>query len=720
MKKYIQLPKEPEKDGYIFVGWYFDEGIWQNEFKSNTYENKPLDSEINVYAFFCLDESKEYSIKYILDGGENNVNNPNKYIQGQKIDLYKPFKEYYDFMGWFDKYNTKIDSIDKNMSGDISLCAKWKIQEGYSYCRMPGYTASPYIPYNSYIIGNKNVNISDLNVGDFITFRSSPTSNNFITHMIVAIKKDGYFQADESVTIVKDGNEKTFNSFSEINFGNNIQDCNIITQQMTIDNEGIDATCELLNFERNFYSKVIKVETAKDNSETELTENGLTFIVKNDKCSLIQVDNSLSEEIIVPIFVGEYIVQSIDESALKNNKKIKNIIMFDTIQSVSLINCDGLESIVIPGSVTNIYIEGCNNLNVITLGSDVECIKSYVFKDCPKLKCLTIPDGITTIGDYAFSDCSSLTSITLPNSIKSIGKCAFSDCSSLTSITIPDSVSSIGDSAFSGCSSLTGITIPDSVTSIGSYAFYNCSSLTSITIPDSVSSIGDGAFSGCSSLTSITIPDSVTSIGDSAFSGCSSLISIIIPDRVTTIGFYAFSGCSSLAILKVEEGNKIYHSAGNCIINTKNKILIAGCKTSIIPNDGSVTSIGRYAFSGCNSLTTITIPDSVISIGDGAFSGCSSLTTITIPDRVTTIGFYAFSGCSSLSSIIIPESVTSIGYYAFYYCTSLTIYCEATSQQTDWTSTWNNSNRPVYWYSETKPTMSGNYWHYVDGVVTKW
>ena len=175
-----------------------------------------------------------------------------------------------------------------------------------------------------------------------------------------------------------------------------------------------------------------------------------------------------------------------------------------------------------------------------------------------------------------------------------------------------------------------------------------------------------------------------------------------------------------MAILKVEEGNKIYHSAGNCIINTKNKILIAGCKTSIIPNDGSVTSIGRYAFSGCNSLTTITIPDSVTSIGDSAFSGCSSLISIIIPDRVTTIGFYAFSGCSSLSSIIIPESVTSIGYYAFYYCTSLTIYCEATSQQTDWTSTWNNSNRPVYWYSETKPTMSGNYWHYVDGVVTKW
>ena len=420
--EYIQMPSNPSKSGYTFDGWYFDEGIWQNEFKSNTYANKPLDSEINVYAFFCLDESKEYSVKYILAGGENNVNNPDKYVQGQKIDLYKPFKEYYDFVGWFDKYNTKIDYIDKNMSGDISLCAKWKLQEGYSYCRVSGWSAAPYIPYNSYVIGNKNLNISDLSVGDFITFRRSPTSNVFVTHIVVALKKEGYFKSGEPVTIYNNNVSKTF----KLTYG---KDCNVITQQTT--KEGIDAQCDFLNFERNFYSKVIKVETVKENSEIELKENGLTFKVENDKCSLIQVDNSSLEEITVPIFVGEYVVQSIDGSAFKNNKRIKNIKMFDTIQSVSLINCDGLGSIVIPGSVTNIYIEGCNNLNVVTLGNDVECIKSYVFKDCPKLQCLTIPNSVTTIGDSAFYGCSSLTSITIPESVTSVGEYAFEGCSNL-------------------------------------------------------------------------------------------------------------------------------------------------------------------------------------------------------------------------------------------------------------------------------------------------
>ena len=74
------------------------------------------------------------------------------------------------------------------------------------------------------------------------------------------------------------------------------------------------------------------------------------------------------------------------------------------------------------------------------------------------------------------------------------------------------------------------------------------------------------------------------------------------------------------------------------------------------------------AFSECESLTSINIPDSVTSIGDGAFSWCGSLTCINIPDSVTSIGESAFIECKSLTSINIPDSVIKMGGNPFENC----------------------------------------------------
>ena len=365
---------------------------------------------------------------------------------------------------------------------------------------------------------------------------------------------------------------------------------------------------------------------------------------------------------------------SIGRNAFWGCDSLTSIIIPNGVTSIgdyAFFYCDSLTSIIIPNGVTSIgdhAFSKCNSLKSIIIPDSVTSIGNYAFLCCDSLTSINIPDGVTSIGEGAFYDCDSLTSINIPNGVTSIGDFAFENCHSLTSINIPDGVTSIGDFAFSSCYSLTSINIPNSVTSIGYYAFKWCKSLMSINIPDSVTSIGNGAFSDCKSLLNINIPNGVTSIGDSVFVDCNSLISITIPSSVIAIGMNPFRGCH--ADLKNESKAFIYE---HNVLFDRDKTAIISYRAKeanyVIPD--SVISIGDFAFSECNSLTSIIIPDSVTSIGYSTFSECKSLTNINIPDSVTSIGDFAFSGCDSLTSINIPNGVTNIGHSTFSECKSL-------------------------------------------------
>ena len=163
----------------------------------------------------------------------------------------------------------------------------------------------------------------------------------------------------------------------------------------------------------------------------------------------------------------------------------------------------------------------------------------------------------------------------------------------------------------------------------------------------------------------------VTAIATSAFADCTGLTGITIGAKVTTIGAGAFSGCSSLAAITVAQENPVYHSAGNCLIETSSKILVAGCKNSVIPADGTVTAIGRLAFYKCTGLTAIDLPAAILSVEASAFEGCTALASVSLKEGVTAIGNSAFFGCTELAEVEIPDSVKTLGVYVFSGCTKL-------------------------------------------------
>ena len=223
---------------------------------------------------------------------------------------------------------------------------------------------------------------------------------------------------------------------------------------------------------------------------------------------------------------------------------------------------------------------------------------------------------VTTIGAQAFYG-SAVTNVTIPNSVTTIGGAAFAD-TAIPTVTIPNSVTNMGQGAFAG-SALTNIAIPNSLTSIAPGAFENCYSLTNVTIPLSVTDIGNAAFAYCSSLTNFAIPSSVTNIGGGAFSFCGGLANVSIGNGVRTLGSMAFVGCGSLT-----------------------RVVIPDSVVTIVDGGPIVVSAPGGLFTGCNSLTNVTVGKGLTYLGFAAFYGCQNLMNVFFRGNAPTLGHDAF------------------------------------------------------------------------------
>lgn len=207
---------------------------------------------------------------------------------------------------------------------------------------------------------------------------------------------------------------------------------------------------------------------------------------------------------------------------------------------------------------------------------------------------------------------------------------------------------------------------------------------------ETVTAIGDSAFYYLTGLRSIRMPDTVTSIGKDAFGYCSNVLSILLSENLQSVGSGAFGGCSQLQ-RREQDGlrylstrtNPCFLLTGRCeerstyLINPHTRFIYGGafsnCDTLtelVIPD--SILNIGAHAFQECDELVRVTLSKSITIIPDGLFAGCRKLEHVELPRGVTKIGQQAFMYCKELQEITLTGSLKTIEENAFYFCSSLT------------------------------------------------
>lgn len=201
-------------------------------------------------------------------------------------------------------------------------------------------------------------------------------------------------------------------------------------------------------------------------------------------------------------------------------------------------------------------------------------------------------------------------------------------------------IKTIDNSLFRYDSNLTSIVMLNGLENIGAMAFQGCTNLTSVVLPDSLKVIGEYAFSDCTGLDEIEIKNGLQEIKAYAFNSCTNISNISLPATISFIGVRAFD--KDLQNVIIDDNNQSYCVVGNAIYTKDKTSLVLGFNnTDFTQMPAEIEIIGDWAFSNCESITSINLLDRIKHIGNSAFSG-TTISEVTGYSSLEFVGDYAF------------------------------------------------------------------------------
>lgn len=420
-----------------------------------------------------------------------------------------------------------------------------------------------------------------------------------------------------------------------------------------------------------------------------------TYTVKNDEvCDYMFYNMPALKHIALPASakrVGKY--------ALSSNAKLEQVDMglaLTAIDECAFYYDSKLSKADLPAGLLTIGQQAFYQTGItsVTIPDGVKRIENNTFSYCDQLKTATLPDGLEHIGQSAFYDCDNLLSVNIPKQVITIDQSAFSSCYKLASaIVIPAGCKTIGGSAFSSDSNIPSITFSEepvgdrfvNLTASMWNQQWGCAYdlFTSSDMPFGHGSVPMDGFADLSEYDrlEVTVSEGAprfcfnrqTANGQDTDDGVGSEMIDIPMKAWGTQKYQTVSGnvySINLKQIVADQGHAYLHSIKGAYWQNVNvtsmRLYKENTETGV-----ALTTIGGSAFSNCNKVEQVTLPESLTSLGSSAFSNCSSLKSFTFPANIKQVPSSILYYCYNLETVTLAEGTTQIGSSAFYYCPKL-------------------------------------------------